>query len=365
MTGVAQAVETAAIPDVTNAGSPQIKLPPIVPLHEFLAVPLELPEVLVADLIRKRSVVMFASSSKSYKTWMLLHLALCVAQGEAWLGRTVTKGRVLFLNFELTDAELQSRLKAVSMTLGGVDDDATNFDICNLRGHATDIAELMPEIIKQCEGKNYALIIPDPIYCMMGERNENAANDMADFLNHVSLLSEKTGAAVIYTHHFAKGNASKKEPIDRASGSGVFARHADGIIVLTPHKKENAFVVDAELRSFKRPTPFAIKWEYPRMELADDLDPNQLKRPGGRPRSYDVQQILDCLTDDGLTAGEWLATAKVRCAISQSTFYELRREVVADGRAEKRGNKWFRISKTVCFKPPLADTEVRNAESAA
>jgi RecA-family ATPase len=68
----------------------------------------------------------------------------------------------------------------------------------------------MPEIIKQCEGKNYALIIPDPIYCMIGERNENAANEMADFLNHVSLLSEKTGAAAIYTHHFAKGNASKK-----------------------------------------------------------------------------------------------------------------------------------------------------------
>jgi RecA-family ATPase len=135
MIGVSEPVQDAEIPDLSDAGSPRVKLPPIVPLHEFLAIPLELPEVLVAGLIRKRSVVMFASSSKSYKTWMLLHLALCVAQGEPWLGRTVTKGRVLFLNFELTDAELQSRLKPVALTMG-VGDDATNFDICTLRGHA-------------------------------------------------------------------------------------------------------------------------------------------------------------------------------------------------------------------------------------
>jgi hypothetical protein len=353
--GISQAVEA---PPISDEDSPRFKLPSIVALTDFLSVPIELPEVLVADLIRKDSVIMFTSGSKSYKTWMLLHLALCVSQGEPWFGRTVTKGRVLFLNFELSPAELQSRLKAIAMTMG-LGDDIANFDICNLRGHATDIAKLMPEIIKKCEGKSYAMIIPDPIYCMMGERNENAANEMADFLNHVSVLSERTGAAVIYTHHFAKGNAAKKEPIDRASGSGVFARHADGIVALTPHKEDNAFVVEAELRSFKRPAPFVIRWRYPTMELAGELDPTQLKKRSGRTRMFDVQQILDCLIEEGLTAGEWKAAAKSKHDVSATTFYELRGKVVADRQVEERDKKWFRIPTVVSFKP-TAHTENRN-----
>lgn len=332
--------------EVPGPEAVSIELPPIIALSEFLGVSIELPEVLVDGFIRKRSVIMFASASKSFKTWTLLHLALCVSQGTPWFGRNVAEGRVLFLNFELSPAELQSRLRAIagSMALG---DDIGNFDICNLRGHATDIDKLMPEIIKQCEGKNYAMIIPDPIYSMMGERNENAANEMADFLKHLTVLSEQTGAAVVYTHHFAKGFAASKEQIDRASGSGVFARHADGIITLTRLKQDNAFAVEADLRSFKRPAPFAIKWEYPTMELAEDLDPTMLKTRAGRPPSHDLQEILNCLTNEGLTSGEWKADAQCFHGIKSSTFYELRKRALAEGHVEERDKKWFRVRKVL------------------
>ena len=77
------------------------------------------------------------------------------------------------------------------------------------------------------------MIIIDPIYKLMGGRNENAAGEMAEFLNLFEKLSNETGAAVVYSHHFAKGLAAGKDQLDRASGSGVFSRHPDGIITMT------------------------------------------------------------------------------------------------------------------------------------
>jgi hypothetical protein len=99
------------------------------------------------------------------------------------------------------------------------------------------------------------------------------------------------------------------------------------------------------------------------MELADELDPAQLKKRPGRTRMFDVQQILDCLTDEGLTATEWKTAAKFNYNVSPSTFYELRAKVVADGQAEERDKKWFRIHKVVFFRP-MADPENRKAGDA-
>src|SRR5437870_3033407 len=57
------------------------ELPAFVRLEDFLAESIEMPEVLIEGLIRRRSVVLLASGSKSYKTWAALHCALCVSQG--------------------------------------------------------------------------------------------------------------------------------------------------------------------------------------------------------------------------------------------------------------------------------------------
>jgi hypothetical protein len=336
-------------------------LPPIVSFAEFTAVYLEMPAVLVEGLIRKQSVVLFASASKAYKTWTAIHLGLSVSQGVPWLGRDVTQGRVLFLNFELTAAELQARVNAIA---GSMPEGEPQFDICNLRGQTRDIKEIVGAVIEHCQGKDYAMIIPDPIYSMMGNRNEIAANEMAEFLSHLSRLSEATGAAVVYTHHFAKGNAAKKEQIDRASGSGVFSRHADGIITFTRHKEDNAFTVEAELRSFPRPAPFVVKWEFPRMAVVD-LDPTQLKNKAGRTRLHNVGQLLDSLTD-GMTAGEWIAAAEHLYGIGKSTFYSLRKEACADGRACEKDRKWFRIRKPIAVKfDGLGGVESEGATSEA
>jgi hypothetical protein len=194
----------------------------------------------------------------------------------------------------------------------------------------------------------------------MNGRNENAAGEMAQFLNPLEKLAEETGAAVVYSHHFAKGLASSKEQLDRASGSGVFARHADGIITITAHEEENAFVVEATLRNLGAPKPFVMRWGYPLMELAAELDPKKLKNRVGAKARYSVAGILSCLVD-GMTTGEWQAAAIAKEGLVPSTFAKFKSEAVAEGRVEAKGKTWVRIPKIVSFYPMTGESAIRDA----
>jgi hypothetical protein len=204
------------------------------------------------------------------------------------------------------------------------------------------------------------MIILDPIYKLMNGRNENAAGEMAEFLNPLETLAEETGAAVVYSHHFAKGLASSKEQLDRASGSGVFARHADAIITITPHEEETAFVVEATLRNLPAPESFVMRWGYPLMEPAPELDPKKLKNKVGAKAKYTVGCILNCLVD-GMTTGEWQAAAIKQDGLAASTFAKLKSEAVAEGSVEARGKKWFRIPKTLRLDLKTGKTTIRDA----
>ena len=98
----------------------------------------------------------------------------------------------------------------------------------------------------------------------------------------IERLEERTGAAVLYAHHFTKGNAANKKAIDRMSGSGVFARDADTIITLTEHVEDGCYVLETTLRNFPPQPPFVIQWEFPIFVERPDLDPADLKLGNGR-----------------------------------------------------------------------------------
>jgi len=91
--------------------------------------------------------------------------------------------------------------------------------------------------------------------------------------------------------HFAKGNASAKGTIDRISGSGVFARDPDSLVVFTRHEEEGAFVVEMVLHNLPPVAAFVVRWRYPLFRREDGLDPTRLKSMGGRPAQYTAETI--------------------------------------------------------------------------
>ena len=55
---------------------------------------------------------------------------------------------------------------------------------------------------------------------MLGDRDENANGEIAGLMNELEASGQRTGAAVVIAHHFAKGDSTAKNAIDRMSGAG-------------------------------------------------------------------------------------------------------------------------------------------------
>jgi hypothetical protein len=311
---------------ITAEGKPLPAKLDLLDAADFVAAPLEPPAELIQGVLHRGSKLVLGGGSKSFKTWTLLDLALSVAYGKPWLGFPTTPGRVLFLNFEIAPWSWQSRVQAV-MQARGMAAEPGRLSLANLRGKAAAFRLLIPQI-REAAGTDFALIVLDPVYKLYGGADENKAGDVAELLNALEELAVASGAAVAFGAHFSKGNQSQKESIDRISGSGVFARDPDSLLIFTRHEEQDAFTIDATLRNFPPTDPFVVRWQFPLMQRDANLDPGKLKKaPGGAPKRYSADDILEVLGDKSLSASDWQKLCENEIGAKSSSFYALLKEL--------------------------------------
>ena len=327
-------------PTPADSTTPESGFPAIVSAAVFTAAPMPEPAQVIHGVLHAGSKAVYGGPSKAFKSWSLLDMSLAVATGGDWLGFPTTRGRVLYVNFELQPFALHRRLHAIATARGCRIGD--NLDLWNLRGHGCPMTRLLPDLLRRVEGEGYSLIIPDPIYKTLDGRNENDAGDIGGLCGELEAVAVQTGAAVAFGAHFAKGNAGGKESIDRVSGSGVWARDPDAIITATPHEEDGAFTVEMTLRNFPPPMPFVVRWEYPRMMPDTGLDPEKLRKPkSGRPATYTPADIVKHLKN-GMTSTQWQKDCRAEGGIPEKSFYRLLDTVRQTGQAVKTGREWSR-----------------------
>jgi hypothetical protein len=338
-------------------------LPPIRSAKELLSNRPPKPPEIVKGLLHQGCKIVMGGASKSYKTWVLIDLAISVATGKPWWGFPTVQGRVLYLNLELPEAFFADRIELVASAKGVKPCKASHgliasanqvyeiegLDVWNLRGHAADFDDLLPKIIERA-GQQYSLIILDPTYKVLGRRDENRAGDIASLLNGFERLAVETGAAVAFGAHFSKGNQAGKESIDRIGGSGVFARDPDSFLTLTRHQEDKAFIVEPILRNHPPVSPFGIRWNFPLMERDDDLDPTKLRQPKiGREAKFKVEDLLTHLakaqTIGGMKTAEFQRRMYEEIGVSRSRFYELLNEGEKRRLLQKTDDLWQVVQK--------------------
>ena len=190
------------------------------------------------------------------------------------------------------------------------------------------------------------LIIIDPIYKALGDRDENKAGDVASMMNELEKIAVKTGAAVAFGAHYSKGNQALKESIDRIGGSGVFARDPDSILTMTAHKEPEAFTVDATLRNFAPIEPFVVKWEWPLFSRDLELDPEQLKQARGPKEKHSPSLLLDQLSViHGAKPGEVVEYLEEQHGVSRKTVYRMKDKLEAQKLIIVKEGHWWRTSK--------------------
>ncbi len=226
---------------------------------------------LIYNVLRQGHKMSLSGSSKAGKSFALLQLAAAFAEGRKWFETFECKqSKVVYLNLEISRPSIYARVKKVYAALQWPPDGIKNLFFANLRGRTTTIEDMEKNIIKNILKHEATVVIFDPIY-KMGIADENNAFDVAKFCQALDRIMLETGVSVIYCHHFTKGGQSGKNAIDRASGSGVFARDPDAIVTLTDLQEPNGARLEMTLREFSKPESISIRFEHPIHRVAPEL----------------------------------------------------------------------------------------------
>jgi hypothetical protein len=270
-------------------------LPEIMSLRQLVeAAPMPPPQI-IEGVLHQGCKMVLGGTSKSNKSWCLLDLAISVASGEKWWGRCCAKVPVVYINFELHVWAIAQRLTALAMARPECKAMGDTLHVWNLRGHNADLTLLRPKLEEQLAKHEFGLIILDPAYKVLGDRDENANGEIAGLMNELEALAQRTGAALVVAHHFAKGDSTAKSAIDRMSGAGAWARDPDSILVLTPHEEEGCFTVSTILRNLPQLEEFVVRWDYPRMLLANELNPDALRRPQAKNKVCSDREFVEAV----------------------------------------------------------------------
>lgn len=212
--------------------------------------PIGMPPVIIEGILRRGGKMMISSNPKAGKTMLAIQLALAMASGGEWLGHKCKRGRVLFIDGEVGVETFQNRLVEVFRKMGisegcFYDDDGKPMILYENHVGNYALMEETENFITNHKDENIALCIVDPIYLLL-QGDENKASDVIKFTKFISRIKEGLGCAVAYVHHHSKGAQGDKYSIDRAAGSGVFARDADAIVDLSalevPQEERQQFI---------------------------------------------------------------------------------------------------------------------------
>ena len=247
----------------------------VISVAEGLAHLPKLPEELVEGVVRVGHKMLISGASKAGKSFLLMELAIALSEGMKWLGFQCKKSKVLYINLEINEASCVHRFIEIYNALKIAPKHSDDLVVWNLRGHAMPLDKLAPILIRRVLNQGYGAIIIDPIYKVI-TGDENNASQMGAFSNQFDKICKEAGVSAIYSHHHSKGSQGFKKAMDRASGSGVFARDPDAQLDMIQLETSDEFMaqnadvitstawrLESSLREFRNFKPVNFWFEYP------------------------------------------------------------------------------------------------------
>ena len=272
------------------------ELPALTYLDEALMNPPSLPPELIEGILRVGHKMLISGSSKAGKSFLLMELCICLAEGIKWLGFQCKKSKVLYVNLEIDSASCINRFSEIYKSMNIRPKFTKDIVIWNLRGRAMPLDKLVPRLIRKVDKQGFDAVIIDPIYkVIMGD--ENNASEMGAFCNQFDKICNETGCSAIYCHHHSKGAQGFKRAMDRASGSGVFSRDPDAQLDMIQLETTEDFIenntddltttawrLESSLREFPNIKPVNFWFKYP-IHYIDETGVLTKKMAQGDPRS--------------------------------------------------------------------------------
>jgi len=328
------------------------------------------PPAIIDGALCEKGLMTISGRAKSFKTWHALQSCLSITLGKEWDGHAVKQSATVYVNLELTKESLNYRTKKIATHLGFKDlRDLEGWFLpltinCSelmmaarkLSGEGSKHDSvytylLMEQIIRGIEKskmENPKFVCLDSFYKMVGGLNENAAEDVTSVYRYVRRLMDDLNCAAEIVHHFSKGSPGDKMEGDRAAGSRVHRQEPNTYIEMVPLKEpEDTVGVHIEQRDYKAIKDYALRWNFPLMEIDTEADPRDLKTPpGSKPASknFSTKRLTDLLNDDPLSPEEWQKAAKHAFNMGRSSFFNYRALAEEQGKVTLVDGFWWKTS---------------------
>nr|WP_259372745.1 helicase RepA family protein [Schlegelella koreensis] len=164
---------------------------------------------LVEGVIGRVAMAVLYGDSNSGKTFLAIDIGAAVARAQAWMGRNVAGGLVVYLATEAANS-VRLRLRAYQRFHGvRVPGFAIVQSPINLYDGEADIVAVLT-LISQIEarlGIKCSLIIGDTLARISAGANENSGQDMGVVMQNTSAIISATGASFLWIHHTGKDQA--------------------------------------------------------------------------------------------------------------------------------------------------------------
>ena len=165
------------------------------------------PQWLVKDMLIKHSLAALVGQSYSGKSYVAVDLACSVASGTAFNGQHVEQGGVYYIIGEGRFG-IRRRVDAWCMDRGTQIDDRFNLHFSRHGLNLRDTASLQAIQKELRNAKDVSLIIVDTLARSFGGGNENAPQDMGEFIQACDDLMHEFSATVLIVHHTGKDSSA-------------------------------------------------------------------------------------------------------------------------------------------------------------
>ena len=208
-------------------------------------------EYVVDGIVPEASITILSGTSRSYKTYTLLHMATSVASGTMMFGTFATRQTgVLIIDEENGERLLQKRL----FQLGSASDLPVHF--LSFGGFNTSDTYI-GEVLRACKKNDIKLIIIDSLI-RIHSGDENSAKDMSKVFKQLRRFTEN-GIAVLVTQHNRKQGAYGGNTGDEMRGSSDIMAAVDSHIGVVRKNKWYLTFTQTKQRYDEELDPFEIK----------------------------------------------------------------------------------------------------------
>lgn len=282
---------------------------------------------IIKKLIPREGITIISGAPSSFKTWLIMQMALTISSGEKFIGQFESEqGGVL-----IVDEENHPRIVKERMETLGAKSGLPIYMLSRTNFLVTDEKQ-REKLLKICEEYNLTTIFFDSLV-RINAADENSASQMSEVFKAIMSLCH-AGKTVILTHHERKEGFMKSSAQNRLRGSSDILAAVDSHVSVKRDKEDKSklIVEQSKLRADRELDIFEVSLKdggngRMSLEYLGEYSPEATKKETAKEL---IIGILEEFTE-GLSKKEIFEKISEIDTIGEKTVYSGLKELEKEG----------------------------------